>query len=66
MTTLPYAQDTSTNAKRVTIGSVRKVAAVSADLTVACLWALTGLMVTALVAAYVGSPDFVGLLAAAG
>jgi len=66
MTTLPYAQDTSTKAKRVTIDSVRKVTAVPADFTVVCLLALTGLVVTALVAACVGSPDFVDFLAPAG
>jgi len=64
MTTLPYAQDTSTKAKRVTIDSVRKVT--GADFTVVCLLALTGLVVTALVAACVGSLDFVDFLAPAG
>jgi len=64
MTTLPYTQDTRTKAKRVTIDSVRKVT--GADFTVVCLLALTGLVVTALVAACVGSPDFVDFLAPAG
>jgi hypothetical protein len=66
MTTFPYAQDIATKAKRVTIGSVCKVAAVPADFTVVCLWALTGLIMTALVAACVGSIDFADFLAAAG
>jgi hypothetical protein len=66
MTTLPYAQDTRTNAKRVTIGSVCKVTGVPADFIVVCLWALTGLMVTTLVVACVGSLDFADFLAVAG
>jgi hypothetical protein len=36
------------------------------DLIVVCLWALTGLIVTAMVAACVGSEDFAGFFAAAG
>jgi hypothetical protein len=66
MTTLPYAQDTRTKATGVTIGSVCKVTTVPADFIVVCLWALTGLMVTALVVACVGSVDFADFLAAAG
>jgi hypothetical protein len=66
MTTFPYAQETAIKAKRVTIGSVCKVAAVPADFIVVCLWALTGLMLTALFAACVGSIDFADFLAAAG
>ena len=64
MTTLPYARDTRTKAKRVTIDSVRNVT--GANFTVVCLLALTGLVVTALVAACVGSLDFVDFLAPAG
>jgi hypothetical protein len=66
MTTLPHAHDTGTKAKRITSVSVCKVTAVPADLTLVCLWALAGLIVTALVAACVGSVDFADLLAAAG
>jgi hypothetical protein len=66
MTTFLYAQDTGATAKRVTIDSVCKVAAVPVDFAVACLWALAGLMLTALVVACVGSADFADFLAAAG
>jgi hypothetical protein len=55
MTTLPDEQDADTKENRVTIGSVRKVAAVPAGfIVVVCLWALIGLMVTALIVACVG------------
>jgi hypothetical protein len=64
MTTLTY--DTGTKAKSVTTGSVCNVAAVPADFTVVCLWALTGLMLTGLIVACVGSVDFAGFLGAAG
>jgi hypothetical protein len=66
MTTFLYAQDTATKAKRVTVDSVYKVAAVPAEFAVVCLWALAGLMLTALVVACVGSADFADFLAAAG
>jgi hypothetical protein len=66
MTTLPYAQDIRTKAKRVTIGSVCKITVVPADFIVVCLWVLAGLMLTALVVACVGSIDFADFLAAAG
>jgi hypothetical protein len=66
MTTLPYAQDIGTKAKRVTIVSVCKLTAVPADFIIVCLWALTGLMVTALVVACVGGVDFADFLAPAG
>jgi hypothetical protein len=39
---------------------------VPADFIVICLWSLTGLVVTALLGACVGSVDFVSILAAAG
>jgi hypothetical protein len=66
MTTFLYAQDTGTKAKRVTIDPDCKFAVVPADFTVVCLWALAGLMLTALVVACVGSADFADFLAAAG
>jgi hypothetical protein len=66
MTTLPYAEDARTKAKRLIIGSVCKVTAVPADFTVVCLWALTGLMVTGLVVACVGTVDFADFLVVAG
>jgi hypothetical protein len=66
MTTLPDEQDAGTKEKRVTIGSLRKVAVVPAGFTVVCLWAFIGLMVTALIVACVGSVDFAYFLAAAG
>jgi hypothetical protein len=66
MTTLTYAKDTGTNARRVTIGSVCKVAEVPADFTVVWLWALTGLMLTAVAVACIGSLDFADFLGAAG
>jgi hypothetical protein len=66
MTTLAHTQPTGANAKRVTISSASKIAVAPPDLTVVCLWALTGLVVTALVAAWVGSEDFAGFLGAAG
>jgi hypothetical protein len=65
MTVLAHTQAAGVHASRVTIGSVCKVAVVPANLTV-CLWALTGLAVTALVVACVGSVDFADFLAAAG
>jgi hypothetical protein len=64
MTTLP--EDIGSKEKRVTFGSLRKVAAVPAGFTVVCLWATIGLMVTAVIVACVGSGDFVYFLAAAG
>jgi hypothetical protein len=64
--TLADTQTADVYAKRVTIHSACKVAAVPADFAVVCLWALTGLVVTSLVVACVGSPDFAGFLAPAG
>jgi hypothetical protein len=66
VTTLADTQTADLYAKGATIGSVCKVAAVPADFAVVCLWALTGLVVTALVVACVGSAEFAGFLAAAG
>jgi hypothetical protein len=66
VTTLADTQTADVYAKRATIDSVCKVAAVPADFAVVCLWALTDLVVTALIVACVGSADFVGFLATAG
>jgi hypothetical protein len=46
--------------------SFDKAVDVPADFAIVCLWALAGLMVIALVAAWVGSVDFADFLAAAG
>jgi hypothetical protein len=64
VTTLAHTQ--TLYAKRVTIESGCQVAAVPADFAVVCLWALTGLVVTGLVVACVGSADFTDFLGAAG
>jgi hypothetical protein len=66
MTAFPYARDTGTKAKPVTIGWVGKGAAVPADFIVVCLWALIGLIATFMLVACVGSVDFAIFLAAAG
>jgi hypothetical protein len=66
-TIVPTLADTQTPyAKRVTIESGCKVAAVPADFAVVCLWALTGLVVTGLVVAGISSADFTDFLGAAG
>jgi hypothetical protein len=65
VTTLADTQTADVYAKRATIDSVCKVAAVPADFAVVWLWALTGLVVTPVVAC-VGSADFARFLAAAG
>lgn len=66
MTTLPYAEGADPKAERVTPDLVRKVAVMPAYLTIVCLWSLTGLILTGLIAVYVGSVDFAAFLAPAG
>lgn len=66
MTPFAHAKDAGAKAKRVTIASVCKVATAPSDSIVVCLWALTGLIGTFLLAGYVGSANLAAFLAAAG